>query len=85
MGTATECLPIRKPLVRLSMRLHGQQGENRVLRGGSWINNGRNCRSANRNGNLPENRNDNVGFRPVSPIKRMKERNDRSGHGTRPI
>jgi sulfatase modifying factor 1 len=34
-----------------------------VLRGGSWINDGRNCRSANRNGNDPGNRNDNIGFR----------------------
>ncbi len=40
-----------------------QQGQNRVLRGGSWINNGRNLRSANRNANEPDNRNDNIGFR----------------------
>jgi formylglycine-generating enzyme required for sulfatase activity len=35
----------------------------RVLRGGSWNNNGRNCRSANRNMNEPDNRNHNNGFR----------------------
>ena len=41
----------------------GASGTKRVLRGGSWINNGRNCRSANRNGNTPGNRNHNIGFR----------------------
>ncbi|MDD5320040.1 MAG: SUMF1/EgtB/PvdO family nonheme iron enzyme [Methylococcales bacterium] len=39
------------------------EGSNRVLRGGSWNNNGRNVRSANRNRNEPANRNDNIGFR----------------------
>ena len=38
-------------------------GANRVLRGGSWNNNGRNVRSANRNRNEPDNRNNNIGFR----------------------
>ncbi|MBQ7177785.1 MAG: hypothetical protein IJS08_10260 [Victivallales bacterium] len=32
-------------------------------RGGSWNNNARNCRVANRNSNEPENRNNNLGFR----------------------
>ena len=41
-------------------------GDNRVLRGGSWNNNARNCRSANRNNNDPANRNNNNGFRPCS-------------------
>jgi hypothetical protein len=36
---------------------------NRVLRGRSWSNNARNCRSANRNNNNPDNRNNNNGFR----------------------
>jgi hypothetical protein len=34
-----------------------------VNRGGSWNNNAGNCRSANRNRNSPENRNNNLGFR----------------------
>ncbi len=41
------------------------KSRNRVLRGGSWINNGRNCRSAYRNNQDPDNRNDNNGFRLV--------------------
>jgi hypothetical protein len=35
------------------------------LRGGSWNNDGQNCRSANRNNNTPDNRNNNIGFRAV--------------------
>ena len=35
----------------------------RVLRGGSWNNNGQNCRAANRNRNRPDERNHNIGFR----------------------
>ena len=38
----------------------------RVLRGGSWNNNAKNLRSANRNKNEPDNRNNNVGFRLVN-------------------
>ncbi|NEP20236.1 MAG: SUMF1/EgtB/PvdO family nonheme iron enzyme [Leptolyngbya sp. SIO4C1] len=36
-----------------------------MLRGGSWNNNPDNCRSANRNRNARDNRNNNVGFRVV--------------------
>ena len=36
-----------------------------LLRGGSWNNNPRNCRSATRNHNQPDNANNNVGFRVV--------------------
>ena len=37
----------------------------KVLRGGSWNNNPNNCRSANRNRNDPDNRNNNIGARVV--------------------
>ena len=40
-----------------------KSGSNRVLRGGSWNNNARNCRVSNRNNNNPDNRNNNNGFR----------------------
>jgi formylglycine-generating enzyme required for sulfatase activity len=33
------------------------------MRGGSWNNPERNCRIANRNRNVPENRNNALGFR----------------------
>jgi hypothetical protein len=41
-----------------------------VKRGGSWNNNGRNLRSANRDNNAPANRNNNVGFRLARPQPR---------------
>ncbi|WP_144052488.1 MULTISPECIES: SUMF1/EgtB/PvdO family nonheme iron enzyme [Pseudanabaena] len=34
-----------------------------LLRGGSWNNNARNCRAANRNRNNALNQNNNIGFR----------------------
>ena len=47
------------------MRLgkHSRRDVQRVLRGGSWNNNGWNCRSAIRNHNQADNRNNNLGFR----------------------
>lgn len=39
----------------------------RVLRGGSWNNEPQNVRSANRNRNTQDNRNNNIGFRLASP------------------
>jgi Sulfatase-modifying factor enzyme 1 len=40
-----------------------------VIRGGSWNNEPRNVRSANRNRNTPDNRNNNVGFRLAQSIR----------------
>jgi formylglycine-generating enzyme required for sulfatase activity len=39
-----------------------------ALRGGSWNNNAQNCRSANRNNNNADNRNNNIGFRVVVSV-----------------
>jgi hypothetical protein len=41
-----------------------------VIRGGSWNNNAQNCRSAYRNNNEPDNRNNNLGFRLASSRQR---------------
>ena len=49
----------------------------RVLRGGAWNNNPDNLRSANRNNNQPDNRNNNVGFRVASTLFRQ----NRQDHG----
>ena len=48
----------------------------RVVRGGSWNNNGRNVRSANRNRNTPDNRNNNLGFRLALAQQAMIGLND---------
>ena len=45
-------------------------GSNRVNRGGSWNNGASNCRSANRNRNTPDNRNNNLGFRVAAAPSR---------------
>ena len=44
--------------------------DGRVVRGGSWNNNARNLRAANRNNNSPGNRNNNNGFRLASTPSR---------------
>lgn len=49
-------------------------GSNRVIRGGSWNNDARNLRSANRNNDEPSNRNNDLGFRLVSTKKKEKAR-----------
>ena len=41
----------------------GQYGSCRVLRGGSWMNNSKNCRSSTRNNIDPDYRRSNIGFR----------------------
>lgn len=48
----------------------------RVVRGGSWNNNGRNVRSAIRNRNTPDNRNNNIGFRLALAQQAMNGLND---------
>ena len=45
------------------MRMGFSSDENRVFRGGSWLNEPRNLRAAYRNRNWSRNRNDNLGFR----------------------
>ncbi len=52
------------------IKYSGRRGSNRGKRGGSWNNNGNNCRSANRNNNTPTNTNNNVGFRLSSASRR---------------
>jgi hypothetical protein len=51
-----------------------------VLRGGSWNNNPDNLRSANRNDNAPDNRNNNVGCRVASTLRRRSRGVRVSGH-----
>jgi formylglycine-generating enzyme required for sulfatase activity len=41
-------------------------GSNRIIRGGSWNNDANNLQVGNVNNNNPDNRNNNIGFRPVS-------------------
>jgi hypothetical protein len=56
----------------------GNEGSNRVNRGGSWNNNARNARVSNRNNNNPDNRNNNIGFRVACST-------EQSFHGQLPI
>ena len=44
-----------------------------MLRGGSFNNNAQNVRSANRNHNQPDNRNNNNGFRVASTLRQTIE------------
>ena len=65
--------------VNINIGRMSEKGANRVNRGGSWNNNARNCRSANRNNNTPDNRNNNLGFRLLST--QMKKGQNRPVHG----
>jgi formylglycine-generating enzyme required for sulfatase activity len=47
-------------------------GANRVNRGGSWNNDARNCRVANRDNDHPGNRDHNLGFRLLSTELRQR-------------
>ena len=49
-------------------------GSNRVIRGGSWNNNAQNLRSAKRNNDRPDNRNNNLGVRLVSTKQRFDQK-----------
>ena len=57
-------------------------GSYRVLRGGSWNNNPRNCRVPYRNNDTPDNRNNNTGFRLANTGKTALNRH-LYGHGGR--
>ena len=58
-------LPVPPPDVKIT---GGERsiGSKRVNRGGGWNDNAVNCRSAYRNRNTPDNRNNNLGFRVAS-------------------
>ena len=51
------------PRGKLAAGERSQAAAPRVIRGGSWNNDPQNARSAYRNRNTPENRNNNLGFR----------------------
>jgi Sulfatase-modifying factor enzyme 1 len=67
----------------------GPRGALRVIRGGSWNNKPRNVRSANRNRNEPDNRNNNLGFRLAQSTRaawcraRSRSVHGRIGRGAR--
>jgi hypothetical protein len=61
---------IRAIFAQHSSKARGKREANRVIRGGSWNNNAQNCRSAIRNNNEPDNRNNNLGFRLSSSQQR---------------
>ncbi|WP_289021010.1 hypothetical protein [Desulfobacter postgatei] len=57
-----------------------------VCRGGSWINNGRNLRSAYRNNWHHDQRNDNNGLRLARiPLSAGRQKKDQTASGHRPL
>ncbi|MGF1548758.1 MAG: SUMF1/EgtB/PvdO family nonheme iron enzyme [Thiotrichales bacterium] len=63
--------------IRSSPGPDGAPRRRRVVRGGAWNNKPDNARSANRNRNEPDNRNNNFGFRLASTLVRR----NRGGQG----
>jgi len=59
----------------------GVRSKVRVLRGGSFNNDTRNLRAANRNHNEPDNRNNNTGFRCVRDVERRRAGASAAGAG----
>jgi formylglycine-generating enzyme required for sulfatase activity len=53
----------RKEEAKVDPENKGKDGDRRVLRGGSWFNDGRDCRAAYRNYIAPDNRINYIGFR----------------------
>ena len=54
----------------MTSRARAHSDSNRVNRGGSWNNTAGNLRAANRNNNPPGDRNNNLGLRCASPVRR---------------
>ena len=65
---ASEHLSAALPIFSIQSASRGRRPSSRVLRGGSFNNQASNVRSANRNNNVPTNRNNNNGFRPASTL-----------------
>jgi len=72
---------VRAPARMSTMRIQGWRSKARVLRGGSWNNNARNTRAANRNRNQPGNRNNNIGVRVVLGVGASTPRGCGTGNG----
>jgi len=81
VGWDMPCRPTAMDYAKTSCRrytLSGgtRQNDRRVVRGGSWNNNPRNLRSANRNRNNTDEANNNLGFRVASTPANWPEPDD---------